>query len=111
MMKGSGLWELRAPLSARTPDTEPLWQAASRISPLSMRTGGYRLLCVSVCVGRRRAHPRGAAEHLLGPAPAHPPADVRRQRKVPSQQVGQLRVTVSIGHSSARKEGGNLEIK
>lgn len=75
-MKGSALWKRRAPLSARTPDTEPLWQAASRISPLTMRTGHYTLLRVSLCVGRRRAHPRGAAEHLLGTAPTHPTADV-----------------------------------
>lgn len=82
-MEVSAPWKRRAPLSARTPDTEPLWPAASRIS--SEREG--RSLLSALCVGRRRARPRGAAEHLLGPASTHPTADVRRQRKIPPQQV------------------------
>lgn len=32
-MKALSLWLLRAPGPARTPDTEPPWQRASRISP------------------------------------------------------------------------------
>lgn len=41
---------LRAPVPARTPDIELLWQAASRISPLNMRADNYCWVCVCVWV-------------------------------------------------------------
>lgn len=44
-------------------------------------------VCVFVCVGRWRAHPRGAAEHLLGSTPTNQASDARWQWKIPSQPV------------------------
>lgn len=49
MMEASALWKRRAPLSARTPDAEPLWQAASRISSEREDWSLLSALCISVC--------------------------------------------------------------
>lgn len=51
--KASPLWMLRAPGPARTPDTEPPWQAASRISPPPCEPERWWLLSVSACVAAR----------------------------------------------------------
>lgn len=82
------LWMLWAPVSARTPETELPWQAASRISPLTRRADNY-CLRVSACVwvGGWRACPRRVAEHLLGPAPTNQASDVWWQWKIPPEQV------------------------
>lgn len=46
-MKGFARWMLWAPGPARTPDIQPPWQAASRISPLTKSADDC---CLSVCV-------------------------------------------------------------
>lgn len=94
-MKGFARWMLWAPGPARTPDIEPPWQAASRISPPNQEC--WWLLSVCVCVfllvcvwaGRWSAHPRGVVEHLLGSTSANQTSDVRRQWKIPPQTVRQ----------------------
>lgn len=87
-MKVFALWMLWAPVSARTPESELPWQAASRISPLTRRADNY-CLCASACVwvGGWSACPRRAAEHLLGSAPTNQASDVRWQWKIPPEQV------------------------
>lgn len=68
---------LRATAPARTPDIEPLWPEASRISPQTTAAHAYCYISAFVCVGGWRAHPRGAAEHLLGSSPTNQTSDAR----------------------------------